>query len=146
MRDGSGLEVLKTDPHPVLHKLRARGPIEAFRDHEIRERLTTFVEETARSLVREVAPDGAADLRDALAGPLAGRVVADLLGLPPERADELRSWYARIVDGVEEISAGRPLADDTRAAFAQLTAAVETGIREGGSLVADAAEQLWTTP
>lgn len=202
MTDGFGLEVLKTDPHPVLHELRARGPIAwvepldgwvvltrelaievmrdaatftvddprfstgqvigpsmlsldgdeqarhrepfgaAFRDHEIRDRLTTFVEETARSLVREVAPDGSADLRDGLAGPLAARVVADLLGLPPERADELRSWYARIVDGVEEISAGRPLADDASAAFAQLTAAVQASIREGGSLVADAAGQL----
>lgn len=201
---GLRLEAFETDPHGVLHELRATGPVRwvdvldgwvvtsralaievmrdaetftvddprfstgqvigpsmlsldgdqqarhrepfgaAFRDHGTRQRLIGFVEETARSLVEGVAPRGTADLRDALAGPLAARVVADLLGLPAERSDELRRWYARIVDGVTEISAGRPLGDEAREAFAELSAAVRSSIREGGSLVADAADELPT--
>lgn len=202
--DRTGIGALEADPHPVLHELRAAGPVawvepldgwvvttrtraievmrdadaftvddprfstgrvigpsmlsldgreqarhrepfgDAFRDHAIRQRLTAFVRDTARSLVAEVAPRGAADLRDVLAGPLAARVVAELLGLPAGRADELRDWYGRIVEGVEEISAGQPLSDDARQAFAQLSEAVEASIREGRSLVADAAEDLTT--
>jgi cytochrome P450 len=71
-------------------------------------------------LLAELAPAGGAELRRGFAGPLAAAVLADALGLAPDRRPVLIALYDRIVGGVTAISAGDELPADARDAFASL--------------------------
>src|SRR5262249_34903243 len=64
------------------------------------------VAETAR-LVAAMRPDGTADLRRALAGPLAVAVVAEALGLSDADPATVLGWYAAIVGSVSALT-GEP--------------------------------------
>jgi len=59
----------------------------------------SFVESEARRLVGAIRPDGRAELRRAVAGPLAAAVMADLLGLG-QPAETILAWYDEIVAAV----------------------------------------------
>src|SRR5690606_37065916 len=77
-----------------------------FRPAATRERFTAFVEAEAARLVAGLAPAGRAELRGALAGPLAVAVVTEALGLDGVDAATVRSWYATFVEAVSAITAG----------------------------------------
>lgn len=68
--------------------------------------LTAWMRTDADRLVASVAPDGRAELRSAVAGPLAADTVAHLLGLDPPGSEVLLGWYRQIVDTVQAITAG----------------------------------------
>jgi cytochrome P450 len=124
---------------------RHRRPFTApFRPRRVTARFGTFVEAETDRLLDQVADDGRAELRAALAGPLATAVVAESLGLDgtdPAVVVALLGWYRAIVDSVSGISAGDAPSDAGRHAFAQLHRAVTAhlGAAGGTSLLGEAA-------
>ncbi len=121
---------------------RHRDPFaRPFRPARTRERFTAFVEAEAARLVDGLAPDGRAELRGALAGPLAVAVVTEALGLEGVDAATVRSWYGAFVDAVSAITAGGTAPMAAAEAYRLLTAAVEEAITASrpGSLLAEAA-------
>src|SRR5690242_10076407 len=87
---------------------RHRAPFtKGFGRGEIHSRLAAFVVAETDRLVAAIRPDGAADLRRALAGPLAVAVVAEALGLSGADPATVLGWYAAIVGSVSALT-GEP--------------------------------------
>jgi len=123
---------------------RHRAPFfSAFHRGGAAARLAGFAEAEAGRLVAAIRPDGAAELRAAVTGPLAVAVVAEALGLGHLAPDTILSRYARIVGGVTGLSgdqrpgsgpeaAGEP-DPDAAAAYAELAADLRAALgRDGG--------------
>lgn len=87
-----------TDPpqHQVLRRKVGR----AFSPRAIAAWKST-IDTTVDDLVDTiVAADGAVDLIEALAAPLPTTVIAEMLGVPPERNAEFKSWTRGFLDGM----------------------------------------------
>ncbi|MEU1196373.1 cytochrome P450 [Streptomyces sp. NPDC005813] len=124
------------------HK-RHRAPFtDPFRTHDVHERFAGFVEQEAARLVEGIRPRGGAELRRAVAGPLAVAVVAESLGLVDADAEAVLSWYDAIVGAVSDITAGQPANPDGAAAFDRLRGSVEATVAAGtdASVLVAAAE------
>jgi cytochrome P450 len=96
---------------------RHRGPFtKGFGRAGIRARLAGFVLAQADRLVAVMRPDGTADLRRGLAGPLAVAVVAEALGLGDTDPATVLGWYAAIVGSVSALAGdqGGPAQGDVR--------------------------------
>jgi cytochrome P450 len=91
-----------------------------FRLDVVRERFTKLVEDETDRLIDGFADDGRAELRRALAGPLAVASTAFALGLDRTDADEMLGWYDAMVASVNAITAGDPPTEAGRDAFAAL--------------------------
>jgi cytochrome P450 len=104
-----------------------------FRPSGVQDRFAGFVEAEADRLIEAIRPTGRAELRREFAGPLAVAVVTEALGLRDVSVDTALSWYAAIVAAVSDVSAGGPVIEAGKDAFAQLRAAVTRtlGCREG---------------
>jgi cytochrome P450 len=124
---------------------RHRGPFNrAFRHDEVHARLASFTRAETGRLVSAIEPHGAAELRRAVAGPLAVTVMAQVLGLGRrDQADPARilAWYDGIVAAVqaEAATAQGPAGDQGAAvpagtaAFAELAASLREVIAAPGS-------------
>ena len=127
---------------------RHRGPFNhAFRREEIYARLASFTWAETGRLVSVIEPRGAAELRRAVAGPLAVTVMAEALGLGPADPGRILAWYDGIVAAVQAEAAadGLPAAGLAGAtAFAELAASLREVIAAPGSasLLAAAAGPL----
>src|SRR5436190_12634372 len=108
---------------------RHRGPFNRpFRHDEVHARLAAFTRAETGRLVSAIEPLGAAELRRAVAGPLAAAVMAEVLGLGQADPATILTWYDGIVaavqaegaatgaDGVTSVAAGGT------AAFGELAA------------------------
>jgi cytochrome P450 len=121
---------------------RHRDPFaRPFRLAAVRERFTLLVETATDRLIDRIEPNGRAELRRDLAGPLAASVVARALGLRETDTTSVLGWYDAIVDSVTGISAGRPATAAGTTAFAALSSSIEPALDAdpGSSLVAAAA-------
>ena len=87
---------------------RHRAPFtRPFRSEEIHARLDAFTRAEAGRLVAAIEPSGAAELRRAVAGPLAVTVMAEVLGLGRTDPAQVLAWYDGIVAAVQaEAAAG----------------------------------------
>jgi cytochrome P450 len=113
------------------HRLH-RDPFAApFRRDAVHARFTQLVAGEAERLIAAIEPAGHAELRSAVAGPLAVAVMARALGLRDADAGAVLGWYARIVGAVTDITAGQPLSDDGRDAYAALSAAIAPALERG---------------
>jgi cytochrome P450 len=127
---------------------RHRAPFtRPFRSEEIHARLDTFTRAEADRLVAAIEPSGAAELRRAVAGPLAVTVMAEVLGLGRTDPAQVLAWYDGIVaavqaeaaaPGTQAVQAGAA-ASAGRAAFAELAASLRQVIAAppASSLLAD---------
>jgi cytochrome P450 len=127
---------------------RHRGPFNrAFRRDEIHARLASFTRAETGRLVSAIEPRGAAELRRAVAGPLAVAVMAEALGLGPADPARILAWYDGIVAAVQA-EAATPQAGAAEAAgtaaFAELAASLREVIAAPGSasLLSEAAGPL----
>ena len=125
---------------------RHRAPFfSAFHRGDAAARLGAFAETEAARLVAVIRPDGAAELRQAVTGPLAVSVVAAALGLRHLAPEEILSRYARIAGGVTGLSGDQDAAGpdppdpDAAAAFAELAKDLRAAIGDRHSVLADAA-------
>jgi cytochrome P450 len=100
---------------------RHRAPFAPpFRPLAVRGRFAEAVAAEAQRLVDELAPAANAELRRALAGPLAAYAMTRALGLEPEEVAAVLAWYDAIVSAVTEITAGADVPAAGREAFAAL--------------------------
>jgi cytochrome P450 len=133
-----GPSMLSLDGAPHAHH---RGPFNRpFRHDEVHARLAAFTRAETGRLVSAIEPLGAAELRRAVAGPLAAAVMAEVLGLGQADPATILTWYDGIVAAVqaEGAAAGRGTGADTgTAAFGELAASLREVIARGGSLLAE---------
>jgi cytochrome P450 len=117
---------------------RHRDPFtRPFRTEQVHARLGDFTRQAAGDLVAAIRPQGRAELRGSVAGPLAVRVMSEVLGLGETDPVTVLAWYADIVAAVT----GQRTSAAGAAAFGQLSARLETVIRDaanGNSPLADA--------
>jgi cytochrome P450 len=129
---------------------RHRAPFtRPFRSDEIHARLDRFIRAEAGRLVSAIRPRGEAELRRAVAGPLAVTVMAEALGLGRTDPAQILAWYDGIVAAVQAEAASpgapaepqRPVAAAGTAAFAELAAGLRQVIAAppASSLLAEAA-------
>ena len=120
---------------------RHRGPFNrAFRHDEVHARLAAFTRAEAGRLVSVIEPRGTAELRRAVAGPLAVTVMAETLGLGRTDPARILGWYDGIVAAVQAEAAkaqGGDASPGGTAAFAELAASLRAVITGGGSLLAE---------
>jgi cytochrome P450 len=125
---------------------RHRAPFtHPFRSDEIHARLEEFIRAEAGRLVSAIQPRGGAELRRAVAGPLAVAVMAEALGLGQADPAQVLAWYDGIVAAVQaeaagpEATAGTDVAAAGTAAFAGLAASLRQVIAAppASSLLAD---------
>jgi len=137
---------------------RHRGPFNrAFRHDEVHARLAAFTRAEADRLVSAIRPLGAAELRRAVAGPLAVAVMAETLGLGRADPAQVLAWYDGIVAAVQAAAAadaadaadaaagpgGLRGPDPAGRAFAELAASLREVIAtQPGSLLAEVADPL----
>jgi cytochrome P450 len=131
---------------------RHRAPFaHGLRSAETTRRLADFTRAEANRLVDAIKPAGAAELRQAFAGPLAAAVVAEALGLAAVgiAPATVLAWYREIVAAVAELTPSAPagraapvasfgeLAASLSAAIASGRAPLLSRAARGGSLTAD---------
>jgi cytochrome P450 len=119
---------------------RHRAPFtRPFRAEEIHARLEAFTRAEAGRLVSAIQPSGAAELRRAVAGPLAVTVMAEALGLGQTDPAQVLAWYDGIVAAVQSEAAGTGVTAAGAAAFAELSASLRQVIAAPppSSLLAD---------
>lgn len=102
-------------------------PFGAARIREIEDR----AREEARRLVAGIVDGESADLRVAVAAPLALHMMSDLLDLDDVRPEDILGWYHDIVDAVHVVTLGGEVPEPGLRAFAALGDAV--GSSAGGS-------------
>jgi cytochrome P450 len=118
---GPSMLTLDGDEHR-RHRDPFAGP---FRLAPVRERFTEAVARETERLIDAMEPAGEAELRRGLAGPLAVATVTHALGFDDADVGAVLGWYDRIVAAVTDITAGRPLPDSGREAYAALSAALD---------------------
>jgi len=96
---------------------RHRGPFNrAFRHDEVHARLAAFTRAETGRRVSAIEPHGAAELRRAVAGPLAVAVMAEVLGLGQADPATILTWYDGIVAAVQAEGAAAGRDGDTNGA------------------------------
>ena len=103
---------------------RHRAPFtRPFRSDEIHARLDSFTRAEAARLVSAIRPRGEAELRRAVAGPLAVTVMAEALGLGQTDPAQVLAWYDGIVAAVQAEAANAGAGTGATSANAGATAA-----------------------
>jgi cytochrome P450 len=122
------------------HRAPFAGP---FRPGAVTERFAEVARREAGQLSDAVAaaPDRAAELRRAFAGPMAAAIVTRALGLSDDEVSDVLGWYDAIVASVTAITAGEGPTDAGSTAFTHLRERLERVIStgDGASLLAAAA-------
>jgi cytochrome P450 len=119
---------------------RHRDPFaRPFRLEAVRERFTALVGAETERLIAAIEPDGHAELRRSLAGPLAATVTAHALGLEGTDAATILGWYDAIVDAVTSIATQGQVTPAGSEAFAALRSRIQPVLdREPASSLAAA--------
>lgn len=124
---------------------RHRAPFVApFRPSRVERSYAARIEVLVAGLVDQIRPNGHADLRKSLAGPLSVAVVAETLGLREVDALEVLGWYDEIVTAVTALSAGQEPGEESRRAMTMLAEHVRVG--SGPQSILAAARQSLTEP
>lgn len=111
---------------------RHRAPFAAsFRPAMVRDQFEEFLADEAARLVAAIGADGRADLRSAVAGPLAVNTITRFLGLHGVTPDEVLAWYTDISDAIVGVTRGEPIPGTCRGAVAQISDRVAATIERG---------------
>jgi cytochrome P450 len=120
---------------------RHRAPFtRPFRSDEIHARLSSFIRAEAGRLVSVIQPRGEAELRRAVAGPLAVAVMAEALGLGRTDPAQILAWYDGIVAAVQA-EAAAPAAAVTAGPQDGVAATGTTGPKDGVAATGTAGPQ-----
>ncbi len=114
---------------------RHRGAFgDPFRAPAVREALLEWTRRRAGDLVDEIAAAGGGDLRAELAAPLAIETMETTLDLAGVDASDVLGWYEAIVAAVHAVTEGSDVPERGREAFADLHAAVASGVADSSLL------------
>jgi cytochrome P450 len=100
----------------------------------VRERFAPLVEAEVDALIDQFEANGRAELRRELAGPLAARVVARLLGLEAADTSTMLGWYDAIVASVTGVAEGKQPSEAGARAFESLRDTVEPELGSAAQL------------
>jgi cytochrome P450 len=100
----------------------------------VRERFAPLVETEVDALIDGFDAEGHTELRRSFAGPLAARVVAQLMGLEAADTSTMLRWYDAIVASVTGVAAGKPPSEAGAAAFESLRDTVEPALGPAAQL------------
>ena len=92
--------------------------------------LAQTVSELVESLARRIAPNDQADLRSALAAPLAAEVMRRVLGLRSVTAEQLNAWNGALITAIDEVTEGADVPEYGIVAFDALREAVFDAVTE----------------
>jgi cytochrome P450 len=113
-----GPSMLSLDGDEHLHQ---RHPFEApFRLKAVQTRFSQTIAQHVKGLLDGFVAKGHAELRRDFAGPLAVNTMISALGLEQVSVSEVLGWYDAIVDAVTRVTAGEPVSQAGRTAFAAL--------------------------
>jgi cytochrome P450 len=114
---------------------RHRDPFaEPLRLAAVRERFAPLVEAEVNALIDGFEAEGRAELRRSFAGPLAARVVAQLLGLEAADTSTMLGWYDAIVMSVTGVAEGKQPSEGGATAFESLRDTVEPELGSAAQL------------
>jgi cytochrome P450 len=115
-----------------------------FRPTVIRERFEQNLHVVAVDLVAGFAADGRAELRTALAGPMAVDTINRFLGLSNVDPSLVLDWYVHIAQAIVGLTLGEPVGTKGQDAIAQIHERVAATLADGSSetLAAMSAEQI----
>ncbi len=134
-----GPSMLSTDG---AEHARHRSPFVApFTLRATRARFTTFVAQEAQRLVGAIAPLGTAELRTAVAGPMAVSCMQLALGLEAIPVDRLLGWYRGIVSAVADLTAGAPVSQTGTDSYENLSNAVRATIKDSSGFLGEVVAQ-----
>ena len=120
-----------------------RGPFNrAFRHEEVHARLASFARAETGRLVSAIEPRGAAELRRAVAGPLAVTVMAEALGLGRTEPERVLATYDGIVAAVQAEASTAGEQGETATAGEQAVAAGRAGTAAFAELAASLREVI----
>jgi cytochrome P450 len=126
---------------------RHRAPFtRPFRAEEIHARLETFTQAEAGRLVSAIRPAGAAELRRAVAGPLAVTVMAEALGLGQTDPAQILAWYDGIVAAVQAEAAHAGAANAGAGATSSNAGTTATGTAAFAELAASLRQVIAAPP
>src|SRR6478752_1875082 len=118
---------------------RHRGPFNRpFRHDQVQARLAAFTRAETDRLVSAIEPHGAAELRRAVAGPLAVAVMAEVLGLSRIDPARILAWYDGIVAAVQAEAAGAAVQAEAAGTAGQAEAAGTAGQAEAAGTAGQA--------
>ena len=110
--------------------MRHRGPFERpFRKREVDQRFNEPVIDHVKSLLDGFVDHGKAELRRDFAGPISVYTMIEALGLEEASVTAVLGWYDTIVDAVTRVSAGEPVSQEGKAAFAALKESLLPSLR-----------------
>jgi cytochrome P450 len=126
---------------------RHRAPFtRPFRAEEIHVQLEAFTRAEAGRLVSAIQPSGAAELRRAVAGPLAVTVMAEALGLGQTDPAQVLAWYDGIVAAVQAEAANAGAAGAGTGATSANAGATATGEAAFAELAASLRQVIAAPP
>lgn len=103
-----------------------------FRPMAVRDGFDDWLDRRAAELVARFAGDGEAELRTALAGPLAVDTIARFLGLEGVGSADVLGWYRHLADAIVGVSVGEPVSTEARRAVAQIQDRVDEALADRG--------------
>jgi cytochrome P450 len=122
---------------------RHREPfVESFKSSAVGPHFGEWIAVEARRLVESFKPHGTAELRSALAAPLAVATIIEVLGLVDAEVDEVLAWYRFIGEAIEGINAGRAVDASAQQSLAQLRHHIDEAVQNGNSLLGQAVTTL----
>ncbi len=104
---GAAPAIIRMDP--PAHNIHRKLVIGEFTTQRVA-RMEPWIREVARQSLDAIDPAGPIDLVDRIAVPLPMQVIAVLLGVPPEDADQFKRWS----DAVVELGGGETVAANVR--------------------------------
>lgn len=103
-----------------------------FRPTVVRDQFEAELLEQAKALVEAIQPLGSAELRSAIAGPMAVNTITRFLGLENVDAADVLSWYGEISDAIVGLTLGRPVSAGSTSAIVEIHQRVSATL-DGGS-------------
>lgn len=104
-----------------------------FRPAIVREEYEEMVSSCARHLTNAVAAAGSAELRTALAGPLAVESITRFIGLADVEPATMLDWYRNLSSAIVGVATGEEIPQAGHESLAQLYEGISSTVAEGSS-------------
>lgn len=115
------------------HSRHRRAFAKPFRPVIVREQYESVLHNLAHDRVAALAGDGHAELRTALAAPMAVDSITTFLGISGVESAEVLDWYRQFSDAIVDVTLGKEIPAAGRMALDQLYERVSASVADGSS-------------